>query len=133
MIFQINDIRCENRDNNDFSNFKNETYKYTNLEIFVAKHTKKFWLFQEISMLKKNACKIFKIQINKKCESNFDKIKYSTRSYTKQTSNQKKNYLHFFVQQQTINRMICNWNTLFELFVLFNKQNDYIIENLQNN
>ena len=31
--------------------------------------------FQEISMLKKNACKIFRIQINKKCESQFDKIK----------------------------------------------------------
>ena len=31
---------CENRDDNDFSNF--ETYKYTSSRIFVAKHTKKF-------------------------------------------------------------------------------------------
>ena len=42
----------ENRNYNDFSNQKHETYLHM-FEIFVAKYTKFFLLFQEISMLKR--------------------------------------------------------------------------------
>ena len=75
-------------------------------------------------------CKTFRVQINRKCESNFDIIIWS---HAEQTSNQKKVCLHFFVSQQTVNRVTCNWNTLLDLFVSLNMQNDYIIEDLQSN
>ena len=45
-------FECENRDYDDFSNQKHETYLHKS-EISAAKHTKKCWSFQKISMLKK--------------------------------------------------------------------------------
>ena len=59
---------CENRDYNDFLNFMNETYIHK-FKISVAKHIKKIIL--KNFDVKKNACKIVKIQICKQCESNF--------------------------------------------------------------
>ena len=114
MFFQI-DIRTHK--------FRNFCYKTDERILIISKN------FDE----KKNACKTFRVHVDVKYDRISIKSRHASWSLAKQTSNSKKCCLHFFVQQQAISRVTCNWSTLLDLFVQLNRQNDYIIKSLQDN
>ena len=72
--FQKSRYRCENRDYNDFSNFKNETYIHKSKNLYCNAYERILIISKNFDIKKRTRVRYSEFKSTKQCESNLDKV-----------------------------------------------------------